>query len=63
MDKDAPPDRFEELIEGFMRANSDQLAEDPAWARERLDRFLGKLVNLTEDDRRKIREAVLGKLH
>jgi hypothetical protein len=62
MSKDTVPDGFKGPIEGFMRANRDQLEEDPAWARERLDRFLGKLVNLSGDDRRKIRAAVLAKL-
>jgi integrase len=62
-EKDDEPDTTDALIESFILASHDGLSEDPARALQRLDRFLARFPTISDEDRRKIREAVLGSLH
>ncbi len=56
-------DSAEALIESFILMNHANLVEDPAQALQRLDRFLARFPAVSEEDRRRVREAILGKLH
>ena len=60
--KNDEPDTEDALIASFIQANHEALTEDPAQALERLNRFLARLPAISDDDRRKVREAVLGSL-
>ena len=51
------------MIESFILASHADLVEDPAQALQRLDRFLARFPAVSEEDRRKVREAILGSLH
>ena len=56
-------DTTEELIESFILSSHADLVEDPAEALQRLDRFLARFPAVSEEDRLKVRDAILGSLH
>ena len=62
-DMNEAADAIEAAIESFVREHSDSLRLNPAQALQMLDRLFAKLPNLSAEDRKGIRETVLGRLN
>jgi hypothetical protein len=62
-DEDQPAETVEDLVQGFLAANTEAFLADPAQAIEKLDRFLAKLPQIPEAERQRLRRVLLGGIH